>query len=250
MSKVTRRDFVAAASAAAASVAWACARGVPTGVAPAKGVPNGATILLQGDSITDFGRGREGEQQPNTGDQLGRGYPFLLGAALLAAHPDRNLRIFNRGVGGNRVPDLAGRWEKDTIALKPDLVSILIGVNDYWHTRDGDVKESADDYERGYNALLDETKQKLPGVRLVVLEPFVLKTGTVDATWWPAFDERRAVAARVAARAGATYVTLQRELEAGAASSGGPAYWLMDGIHPTPAGHALIAERWRAAVGW
>jgi lysophospholipase L1-like esterase len=161
-------------------------------------------------------------------------------------------------VSGNVVPQLAARWEKDTIALKPDVLSILIGVNDYWHgrggfdihTESGSYKGSAEVYERGYNALLDETKQKLPGVRLLVLEPFILKTGRVDATWWPEFDERRAVAARVAARAGATYVTLQRELEAAAVTGGGPASWLEDGVHPTLAGHGLIAERWRAAIGW
>ncbi|HZS59593.1 MAG TPA: hypothetical protein VFA43_10010, partial [Gemmatimonadaceae bacterium] len=84
--------------------------------------------------------------------------------------------------------------------------------------------------------------------RVVVLEPFVLKTGAVDASWWPEFDVRRAAAARVAQRAGATFVPLQQAFEQ-AAAKGGPAYWLSDGVHPTPSGHALIADRWREVSG-
>jgi lysophospholipase L1-like esterase len=253
VSGISRRDFVGAASAVGAGAALACVRGVHPAVAPAVGgagnVPNKATVLFQGDSITDAGRDRD-TADANVAWALGLGYPLLVASGLLQAYPDRGLRILNRGISGNKVPDLEARWDKDTIALAPDVVSVLVGVNDYWHTRTHGYAGTAEDYERQYGALLDETRRRLPLVRLVVLEPFVLKTGNVDATWWPAFDARRAAAARVAERAGATYVTLQRELEAAANRGGGPAYWLVDGVHPTPAAHALIAERWRTVVGW
>ena len=233
---LSRRDFVAVAGA---GVAAACTRHVSVGVEPA----HGSTILFQGDSITDAGRDRN-QAAPNAGGALGNGYPLLLAAVLLKQWPDRDLRIFNRGVSGNKVPDLQARWETDTLALEPDVLSILIGVNDYWHTRTHGYTGTVTDYETHFVALLTQTRVQ----RLIILEPFVLKTGAVDASWWPEFDARRAAAARVAERSGATFVPLQRAFEEAAAKSG-PAYWLADGVHPTPAGHELIADRWRSVSG-
>jgi lysophospholipase L1-like esterase len=240
---LSRREFVAAAGA---GVTLACAGKMHVGASPARGLPQGATILFQGDSITDTGRDRA-HVAPNVASALGNGYPLLLAAVLLRANPALGLRIYNRGVSGNTVPDLTARWEVDTLALRPDVLSILIGVNDYWHTRTSGYTGTVADYETQFGALLDETKHQLPTTRIVVLEPFVLRTGAVDASWFPEFDTRRTVAARVAARAGATFVALQQAFDE-AATQGGPAYWLADGVHPTPAGHALIAERWRDAV--
>jgi len=242
----SRRDFLT--TAAGASVALACARSVHTSVQPTGGPPPRATLLFQGDSITDADRDRE-SAGPNTGAALGTGYPLLLAAAILETYPDHDLRVFNRGVSGNKVPDLAARWETDTLALAPDVLSVLIGVNDYWHTRTHGYTGTPADYERQYRALLEATRQRLPSARFVVLEPFVLRTGVVDETWLPPLEERRGIAARIARSAEATFVPLQAAFDT-AAARGGPAHWLADGVHPTPAGHALIAERWRAAVGW
>jgi lysophospholipase L1-like esterase len=242
---LSRRDFVAAAGA---TVALAHARAPHRAAEPAGTPPAPAMLLFQGDSITDAGRVRE-DGAPNSGVALGTGYPLLLAAALLEAYPERTLRVFNRGVSGNKVPDLEARWETDTLALAPDVLSLLIGVNDYWHTRTLGYTGTVADFERQYGALLDETRRRLPRVQLIVLEPFVLPTGAVDATWLPEMDARRAVAARVAARADATFVPLQTAFDE-AAARGGPGHWLVDGVHPTPAGHALIADRWRAAVAW
>lgn len=242
----SRRDFLT--SAAGAGVALACAPSVHTGVQPSASPPARATLLFQGDSITDAGRERD-TTGPNSGAALGTGYPLLLAAAILKAYPERDLRVFNRGVSGNKVPDLTARWDVDTLALGPDLLSVLIGVNDYWHTRTHGYTGTPADYERQFGALLDATRQRLPAARLIVLEPFVLRTGVVDDTWLAPLEERRAIAARIAHNAGATFIPLQTSFDE-AASRGGPAHWLVDGVHPTPAGHALIAERWRTAVGW
>jgi lysophospholipase L1-like esterase len=146
------------------------------------------------------------------------------------------------------VPALQARWDTDTIALKPDILSILVGVNDFWHKLTGGYAGTVADFESQYDRLLQGTQQALPNVRLVILEPFVLVTGAVDAKWFPEFDERRAVTARVAGQAGATFIPLQ-SMFTQLARSAPPSYWLADGVHPTIAGHAAIAERWREAVG-
>src|SRR5256886_3870408 len=111
----------------------------------------------------------------------------------------------NRGISGNKVPDLAARWATDTVALAPDVLSILIGVNDFWHKLSNGYTGTVEDYEHQYTALLDDTRRALPRTRLIVLEPFVLRCGAVDDRWFPEFDQRRAAAERVAGRAGAAF---------------------------------------------
>jgi lysophospholipase L1-like esterase len=204
-------------------------------------------ILFQGDSITDVGRNRTSAAE-NNASALGGGYPLMAASQMLRAHPDGGLRIYNRGVSGDRVPSLQARWETDTIALKPDILSILIGVNDLWHKLMGNSAGTVAEYESQYDELLRGTKMALPSVRLVILEPFVLVTGAVNEKWFPEFDERRAVAERVAKKAGALFVPLQAMFTQ-LAKTAPPSYWIGDGVHPTIAGHAAIAERWREAVG-
>jgi len=244
-SRITRREF---AAAAASTLAMACTGHTQPEVEPRRAdLAVGTRILFQGDSITDAGRDRSSGAQPNIASGLGTGYPLLLAAALLESYSDRRLQFFNRGVSGNKVPDLEARWQDDTIALQPHIVSVLVGVNDFWHTRTHGYTGTVADYEKGYVALLEGTRQALPNARLVVMEPFVLQTGAVDATWFPEFEERRAVASRVAQRVGATFVALQARFTS-AAERVDPGYWIADGVHPTPPGHALIAEGWRASV--
>jgi len=235
-----RRDFVAAAATMAA------ASQLPIGAVTNRAPANGTVVLFQGDSITDAGRNRA-SADANSAGALGSGYPLLVASAVLAARPGGTLRFYNRGISGNKVPDLQQRWTTDTIDLKPDVLSILIGVNDFWHKLDHGYNGTVQDYEQQYNALLDATREALPRVHLIVLEPFVLRTGAVDARWFPEFDQRRAAAARVAARARATFVPLQTVFNQQSRSAP-PEYWAADGVHPTPAGHAVIAEQWRRAA--
>ncbi|MGI8510144.1 MAG: SGNH/GDSL hydrolase family protein [Gemmatimonadaceae bacterium] len=238
----TRRDFFRISVTSAAGLA--CASRMPANaLAPTIA---GRVVLFQGDSITDAGRDRR-ITAANVALALGTGYPLLIASRLLRAEPERNWQFFNRGVSGDKVPDLQARWSADTIALRPDILSVLVGVNDFWHKRLKGYTGTTADYESEYVATLTTTRRVFPALRLVVLEPFVLRYRSVDATWFPDFDERRAAAARVASRVGATFVQLQDAFNAASARTG-PAYWTADGIHPTPAGHALIAERWCAAV--
>ena len=243
LDSLTRRDFVALAAAASIGARSAASSldALPHGPPPA-----GPVVLFQGDSVTDCGRDRT-DQAPNSTSALGTGYPLLIASTLLMSQPARGWQCFNRGTSGDKVPDLSARWAVDTLGLKPSVLSVLVGVNDYWRRRTHGYKGTLHDYESALTALLDSTRKALPSIRLVVVEPFVLRTGAVDATWFPDFADRQAAAARVAQRVGATFVTLQATFDT-LASTPGPAYWASDGVHPTAAGHAVIAERWRASV--
>jgi lysophospholipase L1-like esterase len=208
--------------------------------------PN-AAVLFQGDSITDTGRGRQ-LSEPNQQAAMGHGYAYLTLARLRATRPERALRVFNRGISGNRVPDLHERWQSDCIALKPDVLSVLIGVNDWWHQLDGRYQASVAEYEAGYRDLLQRTVSALPSVKLVVCEPFVLRCGVVDQRWFPEMDRRREAARRVAEGAGALFVPLQSVFDRAVAAGTAPEYWAGDGVHPTPQGHQLISDAWLSLV--
>lgn len=210
---------------------------------------SGTTILFQGDSITDARRDKDAEGKVNDSGMLGRGYPFHIAGGLLAENPTRGLKIYNRGISGNKVPDLDKRWEKDALALKPDILSILIGVNDIWHKLNGKYDGTPEVYRDGFAALLERTREALPDVNLVICEPFVLRCGAVNDTWFPEFETRRAYAAEVAEKAGAIWVPFQQRFDEAVDAGTKPEYWAADGVHPTHAGHALMAQTWREAVG-
>jgi lysophospholipase L1-like esterase len=175
---------------------------------------------------------------------LGDGYAGMIAAQLLGAHPEKSLQCYNRGISGHKVPDLDTRWQGDTIDLKPAVLSILIGVNDMWHMRAGKYDGTVAIYDSGLNALLKRTRDALPETKLVICEPFVLRCGAIDDTWFPEFDERRAVAKAAAKAAGALFVPFQTMFDEALSTSTPADYWAKDGVHPTMAGHALMAKTW------
>jgi lysophospholipase L1-like esterase len=218
---------------------------------PASGtslITQGATILFQGDSITDAGRKKEQTDVVSQQSAFGNGYAWMAASQLLVSRPEDKLRCFNRGISGNKVYQLAERWQTDCLDLKPDVLSILIGVNDIWHKLNGNYDGTGEVYERDYNALLKRTKEALPNVKLVVCEPFVLKCGAVDAKWFPEFDHYRAAAKRVAESAGAVFVPFQAMFDR-AVEFAPPESWAHDGVHPSPLGAALMAHTWLETVG-
>lgn len=204
-------------------------------------------VLFQGDSITDAGRSRERAGLANDQAALGNGYAWLAAAALLVDRPGSGLKIYNRGISGNKVFQLAERWQADCLDLKPDVLSILIGVNDFWHTLNGSYDGTIEVYERDYTELLARTREALPGVKLVVCEPFVLRCGAVNDQWFPAFDRYREASRRVAEAAGARFVPFQSAFDE-AVHYAPPEHWAKDGVHPSPAGAALMAHVWQRAV--
>ena len=199
-------------------------------------------ILFQGDSITDGNRTRD-EGMLNI--YPGSAYPFLVSAELGYKYPNQ-YTFMNRGVAGNRVVDMLTRVRKDVINLKPDFVSILIGANDVWQEflcQNGFSKES---FERIYNVFLTEIKESLPDVKFIILEPFVLKgEGTMEN--WDEFrqeiEKRAAVSKKLAAKYDADFIPLQKKFDE-AFLTAPMGYWLVDGVHPSPAGHKIIADAW------
>ncbi|MFA7184261.1 MAG: SGNH/GDSL hydrolase family protein, partial [Victivallales bacterium] len=193
-------------------------------------------ILFQGDSITDCGRSRE-TAEPNT--DLGAGYPALTAARLLADHPDKNIQVYNRGISGNRVVDLYARWKIDALNLKPDVLSILIGVNDTWHTFSSDNGVEVERYGRIYDEILTWTQNVLPQIKVVLCEPFVLEFGAVSAEWLEEIEARRKIVKELAEEFNFKFVPIQSILNE-AVKKAPPKYWLWDGVHPSLAGHQLI----------
>lgn len=212
-------------------------------------IKKGDVVLFQGDSITDAGRSREKAGEANAREALGKGYAWLAASQLLVDRPEDELKIFNRGISGHKVPQLADRWDRDCLDLKPDVLSILVGVNDIWHGLDGRYDGTPESYEKAYVALVGRTLDELPDVRLIVCEPFVLRCGAVDDKWFPEFDAYRASAKKVADAFEATFVPFQSMFDE-AAKIAPAEHWAGDGVHPSASGAALMAHAWRRAAGW
>jgi lysophospholipase L1-like esterase len=210
-------------------------------------IRKGEVILFQGDSITDAGRSREKADVANEQPGMGNGYAWLAAAEVLVDRPKDDLKIYNRGVSGNKVYQLAERWQADCLDLKPTLLSILIGVNDIWHKLNGKYDGTVQVYERDYHALIERTRKALPKVKLVICEPFVLRCGAVDLKWFPEFNDFRAAAQRVADTHHATFIPFQSMFDE-AIEYAPPAHWAGDGVHPTAAGASLMAHNWLRIV--
>lgn len=204
-------------------------------------------ILFQGDSITDSGRKKD-DANFNNASAMGNGYAHIAGSELLYKHAAKNLKVYNRGISGNKVYQLAERWEKDCLELKPTVLSILIGVNDFWHKLNGRYDGTVQKYRDDYVALLNRTKQALPAVKLIIGEPFAV-TGikAVDEKWYPEFDGYRAAAKEIASQFNAVFIPYQTVFDKAAQKAPG-VYWTYDGVHPSLAGARLMAQAWLEAV--
>ncbi|MFF2050510.1 SGNH/GDSL hydrolase family protein [Leifsonia sp. NPDC058194] len=198
-----------------------------------------ARFVFVGDSITDCERDRSDHAS------LGEGYVRLLADALAgyAGHPGT---VRNAGVSGDRAVDLEARWAADVLAAEPDVLTIYVGVNDMWRRFDSDDPTSAEDFEATLRRLVADLPSPRP--RLLFIEPFFLPTTTGRLGWLDDLDGKRAAVARVAADSGATLIALHERMSAAARELGIPAV-APDGVHPTPAGHRMIADAWLEAYG-
>src|SRR5690606_2383262 len=245
----SRRNFLkkaALSGAMAISLQEIVAAAMPAGIKKISLKP-GSTILFQGDSITDAGRNRE-EMAPNHSGALGRGYAFLASGQLMYDHAGKDIKIYNKGISGNKVYQLAERWDKDCLELKPDVRSILIGVNDYWHKRNGNYNGPPDVYRKDLTALLERTKKSLPNVALVICEPFAI-TGTksVDNSWFPEFTAYQTASREIASSFGATFIPSQSLFDK-AQKKAPDSYWAPDGVHPSIEGAQLMASAWTGVI--
>lgn len=242
---LSRRSVIQGLASLGALSALGVSRSAAQDAAAPKAPAKGTVIVFQGDSITDAGRKRE-VTDANNGKALGNGYPALVAGELLSAYPEAELKVFNRGISGNKIPDLAARWETDAIDLKPDILSILVGVNDLWHTFafNSNYKGTVETYETGYRELLERTQKELPKTRIVVCEPFTTRTSDD----FKPLVGYRAAAKKLAEEFKLTFVPFQSAFDN--ALKAAPAdFWLWDGVHPSPSGHALMCQAWRETVG-
>lgn len=194
-----------------------------------------ALILFQGDSITDAGRDR------NQSESLGFGYALFTASWFQARHPEKPVTFLNRGISGDRIVDLQARWKKDCLDLKPDIVSILIGINDTWRRYDQNDPTSAEQFEAGYRDILNQTKKL--DAKLVLCEPFVLHISEDRIRYREDLNPKIAVVHKLAKEFNTILIPFDKifqEVSKLRLSS----FWAGDGVHPTPTGHALMAQHW------
>lgn len=210
-------------------------------------VKENETVLFQGDSLTDMGR----NEDPNgLTDSLGFGYVYSVVSTFNAMYPNMNVKFINRGISGNRVKDLQARWQEDALDLNPDVLSVLIGVNDTWRRFD-ETKEitSAQAYEDSYRDILTRSRAKNPNLKIILMDPFFLFAPDGDPTKWREdLNPRIEIVQKLAKEFGALHIKLD-EIFADACKTADAKFWAPDGVHPGPNGRALLALAWLKAVG-
>ena len=243
----SRRNFIAkAAMACAAATGFTGIESFAAGSVEQKRKTDHLNFLFQGDSITDGNRGRS--KDPN--HIMGHGYAFSIASRVGAAFPEKENQFYNRGISGNKITDLAKRWQTDTLDLKPDVLSILIGIND----TDSVIRQqnivTAEQYEEVYRSLLEQTHEQLPDCMFVLCEPFILPVGKVKENWNLFHDDlqkRQQAVSRLSNEFNAVFIPLQKIFN-DAVKRAAAEYWMWDGIHPTYSGHELITREWLKQV--
>lgn len=198
-------------------------------------------IVLFGDSITDACRNRNTDRYTGA---LGSGYALLIGGELTKDTPNE-YEIYNRGISGNRVVDLYARIKADVWNLQPDVLSIFIGINDIWHELGGQNGVDLERFEKVYRMLLDDTLARLPKLKIMLCEPYVIHGDATDEKWeeFNKVREYAKVVKKLAKEYGLYFVPTQAPLEKRAEKFGAE-YYADDGVHPTPAGAKVLADEW------
>jgi lysophospholipase L1-like esterase len=198
-------------------------------------------FVFQGDSVTEAGR--------RDGLELGTGYVFHISSRLMADFPQSDFVIYNRGKGGDMLGDILWRWDSDTLALKPDVLSILIGIN---HTIAGaeDLGAPVSGFENGYRQMLDITLEKFPDTVFILGLPFIMPVGSHKDDWKRISEDiskRIDIIKRLANEYNAVCIDYPALFEK--VNDIKPyEYWVADGVHPTIAGHELMAREWMKAA--
>ncbi len=200
-------------------------------------------ILFQGDSITDTGR--TGSTDPAA--SLGYGYPAKIAETLANDYSDLGVSVINRGISGNRTWDLLERWDKDCIEIKPDVFSLLIGVNDTWRRYDSGLLTTAEEYEANMRTLLDRVVNET-GAKIILLNIFLLDVTEDKAQMRPDLAEKQAVIAKLVEDYDVTYIDIQKKFDEMVADGTAMTDLSEDGVHPTDFGHKVIAELWLDTV--
>ncbi len=242
----SRRNFIkltAAASVATTGLATACINSEKQYEKPEKRL----TFLFQGDSITDGNRGRN--EDPN--HILGHGYCFAVSSRIGADFPEAGFTFFNRGISGNTVTDLDRRWQTDTLDINPDVLSLLVGINDVNALVNGrDHAVDLDTFETTYRKLLTSCRKQNPDLLIVLGLPFFFASGWRKdqyETWYPLTVQHAEVVKCIAADFNAVLIDYPKVFEE-ALKRAPIDYWIWDGVHPTVFGHELMAREWISRV--
>lgn len=205
-------------------------------------------ILFTGDSITDASRVREMFKSYNIPRALGTGYVNIVASKIYRQYPEYNLKIHNTGINGNTITSLEERWDTDCLALKPTVLSILIGVNDFNAAFAKTGKPDPEKYNKQYRDLLDRTLTSLPDIRFVIGEPYAIKSvrEKIDR-WHPEFKIYRNIAQKIADDYKAAFIPYQEIYEKAGANTP-KLFYTRDGVHPSLAGINLMAEAWYSII--
>ena len=170
----------------------------------------------------------------------------MAASGFQARYPQKGVQFFNRGISGNRAKDLKQRWQEDALNLQPTWISILIGINDTWRRYDSNDPTSTEAYEESYRAILEQTRANSQA-QLILCEPFVLPVPEDRKSWREDLDPKIMVVRNLAREYHAFLVPFDG-LFAQASAQRDPAYWAPDGVHPSNAGHALMAQTWLKTI--
>jgi lysophospholipase L1-like esterase len=229
------------------SILALCTAALASGTAqvaePLKSLLKNDVLVFDGDSITDGGRQRTGTDYNHI---MGQDYAYILAGRIGYQYPERNLDFINRGVSSSLIGGMASRWQTDVLDLKPNILTILVGINDSMANGDDDASK----YEAIYNKIIEDTLAALPNIKIILGEPFILPVGKHKDTYASDLAKvklRQAAVERVAAKQHLPLIHFQKAMD-DACRKAPPEHWSWDGIHPTYAGHALLAEEWIRAV--
>lgn len=220
----------------------------------------GSVFLFIGDSITDGNWGVKSNTSKRSYKDLnhiyGHGYVFLCASEMMSQYPEKEFVFHNRGISGNTIVDMASRWQTDCLDLQPDVLTVMVGINDacYYQAGNDSVRASlsAQAYETNYRQLLDASLQQNPDLQIILITPFIAPVGKYQNdydAWYTLVQSYADVVKSLAKDYDASLIDSQKLFEkAWKKHPQTPvSYWVWDGIHPTAAGHSLMAKAWRAA---
>lgn len=203
----------------------------------------GQRVLFQGDSVTDCGRIREDITD------LGDGYPKRIAEIVNWLYPENEITFINKGISGNRVTDLLDRYEEDFKNIKPDFLSILIGINDTWRRYDSNDPTSTEQFEKNYRTLLSKVKTDLPDCKIMLIEPFVLYSVEGRKLWREDLDPKIHVVRALAKEFADFYLPMDGIFSKAEVECCSCTQIAADGVHPTQIGHSIIAKEYLKALG-
>ncbi|MBQ7961067.1 MAG: GDSL family lipase [Clostridia bacterium] len=200
---------------------------------------DGMTMLFQGDSVTDTDRNRDISEGP---ESLGEGYPKVFQQMYDTLFPGNKVKFVNRGISGNRTNHLLERYDEDFLAVKPDVISIMIGINNTWRNFDGgDDFCSAERFEEEYEELLAKIKADMPDTKIMIIEQFALTAHPDRNTWQEDLDAKRDATRKLAFKYADWFVPMYDIITEASENDFGLYELSADGVHPAPYGHSLIA---------